>query len=317
MQYEALFPFTPPMALGAPLDGVVSWNMNDTCNYRCTYCTQRFMPARSFRIEDVGPVVAGFEALPGRWEIKLSGGEPFRQPHLEDIVGGLVGLGHVVSVQTNFSASDAALAAFLDAAGASLHVFSASLHLDYDAAQAFVARYQRVVAPRLPRGARFHVTSVATPERLPELRDVVGPTLREAGITLKVQPEKVKGHVREYGEAEAAALLALGGHNQTGQIAHDFQGRLCQAGARYLVIKSDGQVWRCYPGSRYGGRYARLGTLTGGFALVDGPRPCPYTYCNCTVPIDRGMVMGVAARPSPEPPCTSDTSTPAPAVSSR
>ncbi len=317
MQYDALFPFTPPLALGAPLDGVASWNMNDTCNYRCSYCTQRFMPQRSFRIEDVGPVVAGFEALAGRWEIKLSGGEPFRQPHLSDIVAGLVALGHLVSVQTNFSASDGELVAFLEAAGSSLHLFSASLHLDYDTAEAFVARYRRVVAPRLPAGARFHVTSVGTPGRLAELRDVVGPTLAAAGVALKVQPEKVRGHVRAYEDDEEATLLALGGHNQTGRIAHDFQGRLCHAGARYVVIKSDGQVWRCYPGSRYGGRYARLGTLTGGFTLVDGPRPCPYTYCNCTVPIDRGMVMGVAARSTPEPPCTSDISTPAPAVSSR
>jgi hypothetical protein len=29
-----------------PLEGVASWNMNTTCNYRCSYCTQRFVDDR-------------------------------------------------------------------------------------------------------------------------------------------------------------------------------------------------------------------------------------------------------------------------------
>ncbi|MCC6624328.1 MAG: hypothetical protein IT385_23960, partial [Deltaproteobacteria bacterium] len=76
----------------------------------------------------------------------------------------------------------------------------------------------------------------------------------------------------------------------------DFQGRPCWAGARYFVLKSTGEAWRCYAASRVGGRHARVGSLADGFALADGPRACPYTYCNCTVPIERGMIAGVAPR---------------------
>ena len=72
-----------------PLEGVISWNMNTTCNYRCTYCTQRFVDDRKQSARDLPAFVAAFAGLPGDWEIKLSGGEPFRHP---DFLAGVQGL---------------------------------------------------------------------------------------------------------------------------------------------------------------------------------------------------------------------------------
>lgn len=275
--------------LGRRIMGVVSWNMNDTCNYRCTYCTQRHMPDRSGKLQDVAQTLSAFESLPGHWEFKLSGGEPFQQPGLDEIVAGLVAKGHLISIQTNFSATPARLREFLEASRGALHVFSASLHLDYATPQEFLERYQRL-EPYEAFGLSFHVTSVGIPSRLVELRDAVEPFFRKHGIVLKVQPEKVGGYIRDYSEAEKRILMQLGGHNRTGEIAHDFQGRLCYSGANYIVIKSTGEAFRCYPASRVGGRYSRLGSLTEGITLLDGPQICPYTYCNCTVPIQRGMM---------------------------
>lgn len=275
--------------LGRQITGVVSWNMNDTCNYRCTYCTQRHMPDRSGKLQDISKTLAAFDSLPGHWEFKLSGGEPFQQPGLDEIVAGLVEMGHLISVQTNFSADTDRLTAFLEASRGALHVFSASLHLDYATPKDFLERYQ-VVQPYEQHGLRFHVTSVGIPDRLVELRDVIAPFFRQHSIVLKVQPEKVQGYVREYDDAQREILMQLGGHNQTGEIANDFQGRLCYSGANYIVIKSTGEAFRCYPASRVGGRFSRLGSLTEGITLLDGPRICPYTYCNCTVPIQRGMI---------------------------
>ncbi|MCA9524525.1 MAG: hypothetical protein KC609_26340, partial [Myxococcales bacterium] len=96
-----------------------------------------------------------------------------------------------------------------------------------------------------------------------------------------------------YDAHDRELLLALGGHNLTGEIAPNFQGRLCAAGSRYLVIKSSGRAYRCYPASRHGGRYAELGSFVEGIQLLDQAQPCPYRYCNCTVPIHRGMIDGV------------------------
>ena len=291
---QELFPFEPLQLLGRQVDGVVSWNVNDTCNYRCSYCTQRFMPVRSYRLEEFDRYLEAFGRLPGCWEVKLSGGEPFRQPEIVALTEGLVRLGHLVSIQTNFSMSDEMLRAFLEVSRGALHVFSASLHLEYTTPEVFIERYQRVMHPYVESdGIHFNVTSVGTPAVLQRLRDEVAPRFEQAGIAFKVQPEKIRGELRDYTAAQRRILEQLGGHNRTGVIANDFQGRLCHAGSRYLVVRSDGNVYRCYAARRHKGKYAHLGSFLDGFELLEEPQICPYTYCYCTVPIHRGMIQGV------------------------
>ena len=294
------------VVLGRQLTGVVSWNLGDACNYRCSYCTQRRLADRSGTLADVAACLEALARLPGQWEIKLSGGEPFAQPGLLELARGLVQRGHLISIQTNLSAPAAQLEAFLEATRGALHVLSASLHLDYATAEQLVERYERWVRPYCEaHGARFHITSVATRARLSQLQQQVAPLLRQRGVVFKVQPEKVDGYVRHYSAAERQLLLELGGHNNTGGIEHNFQGSLCHAGARYLVIKSTGRAYRCYPASRVGGRHAELGSLRQGLRLLPGPKICPYSYCNCTVPIQRGMIDGWE-RPEPLAPTVSN-----------
>lgn len=285
-----------------PERGVVSWNMNTSCNYRCSYCTQRFLDDRGRWARDLPRFLEAFAALPGRWEIKLSGGEPFIHPEFLAAVRGLAGLGWTVSVVTNFAASQARLAAFLDAAGERLGVLSCSLHREYvalddaedrrDTLSNFIARCQYAQG-RLPAGASLCVTCVATRANLPHL-----PGLQDrfaaAGILLKIQPEKQGREVIDYSPAELRQLVQLGGHNRTGGVAPDFGGQPCWAGARYFIVDDRGEAYRCYPARRY--RVERLGNLLDGtFKMADGPTPCRYRYCNCTVPISRGMMPRDAA----------------------
>ncbi len=280
-----------------PNQGVVSWNMNTSCNYRCSYCTQRFVDDRTRWAADVSRFVQAFSALPGPWEVKLSGGEPFVHPHFMDLVAGLAQRGLRISVVTNFFASRPKLAAFLDAAGDRLGVVSASLHLEYvgdedetdkpDTLVDFIDRC-RLVQGRLPAGASLCVTCVATRANLPRLA-ALRARFADHGITFKVQPEKQDRDVIAYSPQERELLLALGGHNLTGEIAPDFHGSLCWAGARYFIADHRGDCYRCYPARRQ--RQEFLGNLLDGtLRLGDRPAPCPYPYCNCTVPIERGMM---------------------------
>jgi len=275
-----------------PEQGVISWNMNTSCNYRCSYCSQRFLDDRGRWAKDLPRFLEAFERLPGRWEIKLSGGEPFVHPSLLDLVAGLARRGIVISVVTNLSASEETLHAFLDAAGNQLGVFSASLHLEYvgdglrQTTEAFIDRC-KLVRSRLLTGS-ICVTCVATRANLPRL-----PTLRERfvreGLSFKVQPEKRDRDVVDYTDKERTQVLALGGHNLTGEIAHDFRGLPCLAGCRYFILDDRGQAYPCYPARRR--RQESMGNLlTGSFRLQLGARACPYPYCNCTVPIERGMM---------------------------
>ena len=279
------------VATPRPPEGVVTWNINTTCNYRCSYCTQRFLDDRKRWLRDGPAFLRGFARLDGRWEVKISGGEPFLHPNLLEIVRGLRDLCHAVSVVTNFSASRAKLEEFLQASGEQLRVFSASLHLEYAGEptemEAFIAKAVWM-QERLPAGASFNVTCVATRENLPRLEEIAR-RFDQREVRFKVQPEKQDREVISYTEEEKQLILRLGGHNGLGQLAPSFKGRPCWAGARSFTLDDRGHAWRCYPARRFRAHY--LGNFHDlGFKLARGPSPCLYDYCNCTVPIERGMM---------------------------
>ena len=268
-----------------PLEGVVSWNMNTTCNYRCSYCTQRFTDDRGQWAKDLPRFIAAFLALPGDWEIKLSGGEPFRHPDFIDAVGKLAAGRRRVSVVTNFSAPLAELFAFCDATRAKPGLISASLHLEYAEPDAF---FDKVCAVQAHHAGRVVVTCVATRDNLPRLQELRA-LCNTRGVTFRVQPEKQDRDVIDYDDSEREQLIQLGGHNDTGMIAPSFAGQLCWAGARYFIVDHEGEAYRCYPARRR--RRERLGNLLDGtFRIRMEPEPCRYAYCNCTVPQQRGMV---------------------------
>jgi len=276
-----------------PLEGVVSWNMNTTCNYRCSYCTQRFLDDRKRWADDLPAFIAAFTALPQQtgvpWEVKLSGGEPFLHPGFTDVVRALSDAGVFVSVVTNFSIAHL-VEPFIEAAGARLRVLSISLHLEFcevdDVIVRAVAAQERVRAMS-PQGSVV-VTCVATRANLPVL-DGLATKFAAAGLRFKVQPEKQDREIVSYDDDGRALLYRLGGHNGTGNIAHDFGGQPCWAGARYIIVDDVGEVYRCYPARRY--RAERFGNVKdGALVLRDAASPCLYRSCHCTVPIARGMM---------------------------
>jgi MoaA/NifB/PqqE/SkfB family radical SAM enzyme len=278
-----------------PVEGAISWNLNTACNYRCSYCTQRFMDDRGRWSRETPRFLAAFARLPGPWEVKISGGEPFVHPTLCEIVAGLAGLGHRLSIVTNFSATRARLEAFLDAAAGRVGVFSASLHLEYvDDVDAFIARGVWVAEELARRRAadvpapHFNVTTVATRTALPRL-EALAARFAAAGLVFKVQPEKQDGAAIAYDAGEEALLVQLGGHNRTGRLVNRFTGAPCWAGARYFILDDLGRAWRCYPARRE--KRERLGDfLDPDFRPWEEARPCGYRSCDCTVPIARGMM---------------------------
>lgn len=292
-----IFPAPPP-----PDEGVAAWNMNTSCNYRCSYCTQRFLDDRGRWARDVPAFLAGFASLPARtgvpWEVKLSGGEPLVHPRIVEVAAGLAEAGLFVSLVTNFS-RPAVLDDVVGAIGPQLRVVSLSLHLEFAEVEAFVAAASRLQA-RLPVGASLVSTVVAQRARLASLPALVE-RFAAAGLRLKVQPEKQDREIIDYDGPERAALLALGGHNGLGQIAHDFGGQPCWSGARSLIVDDRGEVFRCYPARRY--RVEAMGNLLDGTLLLQpGPSPCLYRSCNCTVPIARGMMPLAAVVDRLQPP---------------
>jgi MoaA/NifB/PqqE/SkfB family radical SAM enzyme len=268
-----------------PLQGVVSWNMNTTCNYRCSYCTQRFVDDRKQWARDLPAFVMAFSALAGDWEVKLSGGEPFRHPDFLAGVRGLVEGGLRVSVVTNLSSSQQVLADYLRITAPRPGVLSVSMHLEYVDVDEFIAKVGWLASAH---DGPVVTTCVGTKALLPRLA-VLQRRWNDAGLKLLVQPEKQDRDVIAYTAAERETLLTLGGHNGLGQIDPNLNGRACWAGSRYFIVDHRGHAYRCYPARRQRSEY--LGNLLDGtLRLTLDASPCRYGYCNCTVPQGRGMV---------------------------
>ncbi len=279
----------------------VEWQVNGLCNYDCTYCVQ----SRSRRVgapdaTTVDAIITGFTQLPGRWEIKMSGGEPFALRGLvRHVVPALVDrTRHDVSVLTNLSAPVGVLERFCATLGERLLITSASLHLEHTELGAFLEKaraYRALREAHNPRSS-FVVNSVLVPGRLPAALTAQA-AVREAGFRYFPQLMKIKGGVFPYSARDRRLVEQICGDSHDPWAANrapSYEGRHCDAGVWYLVVDQRGEAWRCRTGKRFAehdDRAAYLGNLRDGtFAPRTRGGPCPYPICPCTTPSNRGVV---------------------------
>lgn len=276
-----------------PRRPTVEWQVAGACNYDCSYCIQSPRHRRGRPDPDqIERAIDTFAALPGRWEIKMSGGEAFAHPlFLDQIVPGLVArTPHDLSVLTNFSAPADDLRRFVELTRGRLRVVSASLHLEFVAVEDFVAKAVAFAAWLEP-GVDFVVNQVLLPGRLDQAaaaRDVV----RAAGLRWFPQLYKAGGGVADY--PDDAALRALIGDApgpREANTAPSYRGRTCWTGVDYFTVDKDGAAWSCRTARRHGA--GRLGNIFSSIVLKKAPSPCPWEICPCTVPANRGMIEGV------------------------
>lgn len=279
----------------AKLRPTVSWNIVGGCNYRCTYCVQKHAPGLGAPSDaELDAALATLERLEGRWEFKISGGEPFLLKRLPEVAKRLAAKGHLVSVLTNLSAPVRVLQDFIEAAGPQLRTFSCSLHREETTEDEFLAK-ARAVKDHLAKWpkATFVVNSVVVPGQVATVA-ASRERFEAAGIKFYPQLMRKDGKAVTYAADEQAllddAFDDLVGPGQMNR-GYALKGRLCHAGAKYFIIHPRGDAFACYPGKRFGDGH--LGSVfDGSLVLREGPRPCPYEVCPCTVPQNRGIIEG-------------------------
>ena len=276
----------------------IEWQVGGVCNYDCSYCIQ----SREYRTghpsdEQVELFLRFFEGLPGRWEIKMTGGEPFAfRGFMQRIVPGLVErTAHTLSVLTNLSAPESVLERFARLTYGRLGIVSASLHLEFTDAVTFAKKAARLRS-QIAEGARLVVNSVLVPDRLGAVLEAEQ-VLAASGLRLFPQIMKVGSGIATYSAEDAAAIRELVGESPSprrANMAPSYKGRSCYAGVEYLVLLQNGDAYSCRTARRH--KQGFLGNVfTGTLRRWDAPSPCPYDICPCTVPANRGMIEGVHA----------------------
>jgi MoaA/NifB/PqqE/SkfB family radical SAM enzyme len=273
----------------------IEWQTNGVCNYDCSYCIQskKFRQGQPSEAALAG-FLSFFGTLPGVWEIKMSGGEPFAtRGFLETIIPGLAKLPHRVSVLTNLSAPLKSLRRFVDLVGDKLHVISASLHLEFTTADEFISKAAQLRAWLRPETSLV-INSVLVPGKLEELPEIRA-RIEAAGLRYFPQWMKTKHGTYDYSPGDLVQVRRLTGEAPTpreANLAPSYKGRNCYAGVEYLVLEQNGDAWTCRTAKRF--RQGFLGNvLQGGVTRLLAPSPCPYEICPCTVPANRGMIEGI------------------------
>ena len=282
------------------LQPTVEWQVNGFCNYSCTYCIQSVASRVGVPSDEtVKAIVAQFAKLPGRWEIKMSGGEPFA-------FRGFVGLvvpqlvrrtRHLISVLTNFSAPTDVLEQFCELTRDRLRITSASFHPDTATLDTFLekAMAYRGYRERHNPHSSFVINVVLVPGRVKrhfQYRE----RIESLGFRYFPQLMKIKGGVYPYNDLERTYIERLTGGSHDPRKANrapSYQGLHCEAGAWYFTVDQTGEAFICRTGKRFVDMNdsARMGNLvTGSFKLRPRGKPCPYSICPCTVPVNRGIV---------------------------
>jgi hypothetical protein len=174
-----------------------------------------------------------------------------------------------------------------------LNVFSASLHLEFSTIEDFAAK-AAWFAMMLDDRTRFVVNQVVLPGREADAqrgRDA----LEARGLRWFAQLYKHDGGVATYAPGVLVPLIG----KRPANLAPSYRGKTCWAGVEYFTVDKDGDAWSCRTAKRFGeGRLGNLfdGTLRRSLA----PAACSYDICPCSVPVNRGMIEGVAPQPGLE-----------------
>jgi len=244
-------------------------------------------------------IIGQFAQLPGEWELKMSGGEPFAfKGFIGSVIPQLVNrTSHFISVLTNFSAPVDVLERFCKLTSGRLRITSASLHPDTACVDEFVDKaiaYRDLRACHNPHSS-FVVNVVLVPGYVAN-HLTYREKIETAGLRYFPQLMKIKGGVYPYNDADRKLIEELtGGSHDPRKVnrSPNYNGVHCEAGAWYFTVDQTGEAYSCRTGKRFLeiNDQARLGNLVDGtFQLRKRGGPCPYSICPCTVPANRGIV---------------------------
>jgi MoaA/NifB/PqqE/SkfB family radical SAM enzyme len=275
------------------------WQLLNTCNFRCPYClSDQALLGEKVRIHATPEAwAAAFDATRLTWLLHLTGGEPTVYPQFMELCQALTRR-HFISLNTNLTGP--ALPAFartIDPGRVSF--INAGLHLEERERLGDHARFLNNAEQLRAAGFPILASLVATPSVLARFEEAVAllapiglypiPKLLREWRDGPRFPEAYSDEDRARFRAHAAAARAFYAPaleamtapptiNMFGDDAFldgvpDYVGASCRAGAAFVGLDPNGDVFRC-------SRKTRLGNLLdGSFAPMAGPTACDTGYC--------------------------------------
>ena len=272
----------------------IVWNLNQLCNYRCSYCF--FSPEVLAKEHDavgrysIEHICKSFDDTGREWLVMISGGEPFLYREFVPLIR-LLTRNHHIQLTTNLSRPS--VYQFADEIDpARVMIVSASFHVTEreERGERTIKDYVDKYLYLQKRGFLVLANYVTHPPLLSRMRSDFE-RLRDAGVdnitTLTFRGEfEGKQYPQAYTDEQKELIteLAVDKYLETAvSQGLYYQGRLCDAGFRYLQMNPDGRLHRCCS------ILTEHGNLFEGTArFEDGPTPCTVELC-------QDACMGVSA----------------------
>lgn len=272
------------MNLAKKVPGVVMFFINDSCNYRCSYCfTSSKIKYSDSRVKDYKLFLKQVKkSIPKGWCFFISGGgEPFLHPDLFYIIKNLVKSGYLISINTNFSPPLSDFKKFLKITGKHLICLRASLHLEYSRPEIFIEKILSL-KKSFPYFNNYDVRSVALPEKMNYLKESYL-KFKKAGIKFKLQPlKKEKNRKNKYSKKQQEIINLVNSYSSKIK-SLIITGKKCHCGCDYFVLSPYGESFRCIPAMKNKkSKNGYLGNiLKNSFSLHKQPMNCQEKSCFC------------------------------------
>lgn len=277
-------------------DVFTDFHINRFCNFDCSYCYLHGADKRNRvrRGADKDRIIEGFNRTGLTWFIHITGGEPFLHPEFPALCAGLVQR-HYISVNTNLSTAN--VREFAQSVPPErVGYVHCSYHVESRRGEETRARFVEKFRILKEKGFAVHASQVVTPTVVREFPDLFE-ELAKDGVILR--PKVLKGlyryrsHPSAYTAAERDLICRYIARCNEEEGEPDFfttfffredefvegdlsfKGERCAAGAKFVVIRENGDATRCLDVSESLGN-----VFDGTLRLCAESACCPATKCS-------------------------------------
>ena len=273
----------------APIPSI-DWEITDFCNFKCEYCCQGQYNPKKIRhghADDatIGAVLKTIDSLPGIWQVKLLGGEALIHPKFFDICGKLAESKHLIKITTNFFAPRHMIERLVSVCGSKLVSMAISLHPSQVNIDDFIEKIIWFKSIKNP-STYLLVTCVVTKDNYQRLRKVKE-TFKEKGINFGYHALQENGKFAAYPEEIENEIKGDFLVHTEAIRGKSFFGTRCHSGQFFLVIKPNGDVFRCHD-FQLGGYLGNI--AKGTFRRFSEAMPCLSKKCLCTAMPARNLI---------------------------
>ena len=297
------------------------WHLLDTCNYSCSYCFfgPEVLKSKLRKYATPSDWQSAFDATRVIWLLHMTGGEPSIYSDFVELCEALTAC-HYISLNSNLTHQS--LVAFSQRIDPSRVSFiNAGLHLEERESRAGNETFLRHADLLRSENFPVLVSIVATPTALDRFEEAIA-VLKPIGLF--PIPKLFRGSVgqraypKDYTDEQKSRFRTfshLARDHYRSQFARmseppsidmlnddavldglpTYAGSLCEAGARFVHIKPNGDVFRC------GARHSQGNILSSTFVRRFGPAPCNsehcYYFCNKYSELGQSLSAPISERP--------------------